>query len=42
MWFVTMISSFKVWWACLSSLLEVGFHPGMGCMVPQLYATVGS
>jgi hypothetical protein len=42
MWFVTMISSFYVWWARLFSLLEVGSLTGTGCMVPQSYAVVGN
>jgi hypothetical protein len=42
MWFITVISSFYVWLACLSRLLEVGLLPGTGCMVPQPYAIVGN
>jgi hypothetical protein len=39
-WFVIVISSFYVG-GPLFSLLEVGSFPGMGCLVPQLYAAVG-
>jgi hypothetical protein len=42
MWFVTVISSFYVWWACLFSLLEVGLLPRTGCKVSQSYATIGN
>jgi hypothetical protein len=42
MWIITVISYFSVWWAHLSSLLEVGLLPGTGYMVPQPYATVGN